>query len=224
MAQTQADNILDVFRTAASQRGCDIQISPRPETLSQTAHGSKFILDGAEYEISLCGDHQLLNASLAACGMKKLGISDTAIRAGLSKAKWPCRLEWVGGALIDGAHNPQGAQALREYLDKFFIGERITLVTGMMHDKSMREVAEILAPVCGKVIATAVDNEPRAALPEELCALYTELGADAQPVSGINNAIEKAMKLDGIKVFAGSLYIAGAVREYLAGQDCFNEN
>ena len=224
VVQTQAANILDVFKKAADERGCVLDIARMPAIIEKHAHGSRFDLDGTEYETGMCGEYQMLNASLAITGMKRLGIDDEAIIRGVKKAKWPCRLEWVNGALIDGAHNPQGAQALRDYLTTFFTGEKITLVTGMMHDKSMHEVAEILAPICTEIITTAVENEPRAALPDELCGVYTQLGANARPVEGVANAIEDAMKQDGIKVFAGSLYIAGAVREYLAGSDCFSEN
>lgn len=224
VVQTQAENILDVFKKAADERGCVLDIARTPVIIEKNAHGSRFNLDGFEYETGMCGEYQMLNASLAINGMKRLGIAEEAIVRGVKNAKWPCRLEWVKGALIDGAHNPQGAQALRNYLTTFFSGEKITLVTGMMHDKSMQEVAEILAPVCAEIITTAVENEPRAALPDELCAVYTQLGANARPVEGVANAIEDAMKQDGIKVFAGSLYIAGAVREYLAGSDCFSEN
>lgn len=223
VVQEQAGNILDVFRGITAERGCRLDISPMPVIISSNAYGTDFELDGHKYHINLCGRHQLLNASLAVYGMRRLGVSQSAIETGLAKAKWPCRLEWVNGALIDGAHNPQGAEALRDYLETWFAGERIVLVTGMMHDKQTEAVAKILAPVCSLVVATAVDNEPRAALPDEMAAIYAELGVETIAVEGINNAIDKAMKLDGIKVFAGSLYIAGAVREYFAGQDCFSE-
>lgn len=222
VVQAQAENILDVFRAAADERGCRLTIAQMPENIAETACGARFTLDGEEYEIALCGRHQLLNASLAISGLKTLGVPAEAIKRGLALAKWPCRLEWVNGVLIDGAHNPQGAQALRDYLEAHFPGESITLVTGMMHDKQMDEVARILAPACKRVIATAVSDEPRAALPQELQALYASLGVEALAAPEITAATDMAMKFDGIKVFAGSLYIAGAVREYLAGRDCFS--
>ena len=222
VVQTQAENILDVFRNAADERESDLIIADEPSVVTENAYGSRFMLGGDEYGINLCGRHQLLNASLAIRAMQKLGIPTDVIKRGVSKAKWPCRLEWVSGALIDGAHNPQGAMALREYLERFFAGSEITLVTGMMHDKQTHEVAAILAPVCTRVVATAVADEPRAALPGELKELYASLGAECSCVEGIADAIEYAMKYPGVKVFAGSLYIAGAVRQYLAGDECFD--
>ena len=64
-------------------------------------------------------------------------------------------------------------------------------------------------------------EESRAASPEELAEVYAREGAAVQAVAGVGNALEQAMAEDGIRVFAGSLYIAGAVRELLAGSECF---
>jgi len=218
--QEQAENILDVFRNTAAERGCEYIQAPLPELIEKSAYGAKFILDGREYSICMNGNYQLKNAALAIKGLRRMGIPEEAIVSGMAKAKWPCRLEWVNGALIDGAHNPQGALALREYLEEYFAGEEITLVTGMMHDKQIEECAKILAPVCNYVIATAVE-EDRAAEPGYLLEVYKNFGASGEAINGVPNAVEAAMKRSGVKVFAGSLYIAGAVRRYLAGDACF---
>ncbi len=222
VVEAQAESILAVFRAAANERGARLTIAQMPEIIDESAHGARFLRDAIEYETSLNGRHQLLNASLAISGLRELGIDPEAIRRGIQRTKWPCRLEWVKGALIDGAHNPQGARSLRDYLERFFPDRKIILVTGMMHDKQMQECADILAPICAQVIATNVD-EPRAAQPEELAAIYRVHGANVMTVNGVENAVDVAMKIEGLKVFAGSLYIAGAVRQTLAGDVCFPE-
>lgn len=222
VVQDQGENILNVFRAAADSRGSTLSVAPMPEIIERSAFGTRFILDGTEYSIGLSGNYQLKNAALAIYGLRKLGIPEDIIVRGMAKAKWPCRLEWVGGALIDGAHNPQGASALRDYVEEFFRGEKITLVTGMMRDKQIEECAHILAPMCDYVIATAVEEE-RAAEPEYLLGIYRELGAAGEAVHGVENAVKAAMTRDGVKIFAGSLYIAGAVRRCLAGDKCFGE-
>lgn len=222
VVQYQTENILNVFRNISRERGSELTIAPVPLIIEKTPYGTRFALDGIEYRIKLSGNYQLKNASLAICALRKIGISEDAIIRGIERAKWPCRLEWVKGVLIDGAHNTQGAMALREYVDEFFAGEKITLVTGMMHDKQIGECAKILAPMCDYVIATAVDEE-RAAEPEQLLDIYRALGAPGEAVNGVNNAVDAALKREGVKIFAGSLYIAGAVRQYLAGDNCFSE-
>lgn len=220
VVQEQAESVLDVFRNAAKSRGCDLNIAPLPKIISQDAHGSTFAMDGSHFSTGMLGDHQLLNASLVVTGMRRLGFTDNAIRKGLAIAKWPCRLEWVNGALIDGAHNPQGAMALRAYLTKFFPNEKITLITGMMHDKQIEECARILAPISKLVVCTAVEEE-RAAEPDYLKEVYSALGAETITIVGVENAVKYALGLPGVRVFAGSLYIAGAVRKCLAGDECF---
>ncbi|MGI6238159.1 MAG: bifunctional folylpolyglutamate synthase/dihydrofolate synthase [Christensenellales bacterium] len=217
VVQAQAEHILDVFRAAAREKNSALTIAKMPEILDETPYGTRFLLDGAAFEISLCGRHQLLNASLAIHALRIMGIADAHIQSGIAKAKWPGRLEWMQGALIDGAHNPQGARALRDYIERFYPGEKITLITGMMQDKQMQECAQILAPICARVIATAVD-EPRAALPEEMAAIYRALGIDAQPIAGVDRAVDAGMRHAGLRVFAGSLYLAGAVRAQLAAR------
>ena len=77
--------------------------------------------------------------------------------------------------LLDGAHNPQGARTLRDYLSEHFPDTRMTLITGMMRDKQIDACAAILAPLFSQVIATRVD-EPRAAEPEQVAATYAALG------------------------------------------------
>lgn len=74
----------------------------------------------------------------------------------------------MDGVLIDGAHNPQGAAVLAEYLRAHVPGRRVLLV-GMMHDKQVEACAKLLAPVASRVIATRVDD-PRAASAEEVAA------------------------------------------------------
>ena len=218
--QDQQESILQVFRDTARERGCPLTIAPVPELLSESPYGTRFRLDGTDYETHLCGRHQIKNASLAICGLKLLGVEPAAICAGIAQTRWPCRLEWVKGVLIDGAHNPQGARSLRDYLEACFPGERITLVTGMMRDKQVEACASILAPLCKKVICTAVE-EGRAASPEELATVYAREGCTVQAVTGVENATNQALAEEGLRVFAGSLYLAGAVRELLAGSECF---
>jgi dihydrofolate synthase/folylpolyglutamate synthase len=94
VVQDQAENILAVFRKAAGERGSKLTLARMPEIMEETAHGARFSLDGVEYQTSMNGRHQLLNASLAIGGLREMGINGEAIRRGIAKAKWPCRLEW----------------------------------------------------------------------------------------------------------------------------------
>ncbi len=68
--------------------------------------------------------------------------------------------------LLDGAHNPAGAEALRDYLADFG-RQPLTIVFGAMGDKQLDRIGELLFPLADNLILTAIDN-PRAASLETL--------------------------------------------------------
>jgi dihydrofolate synthase / folylpolyglutamate synthase len=69
--------------------------------------------------------------------------------------------------VIDVAHNPAGAWALRSALSERYEDRPLIFVFGAMRDKAISEMAEILFPLAERVIATRPEN-PRAASPEEI--------------------------------------------------------
>ncbi len=229
VAQAQDDEILDVFRRTAAEKNSALQIAPSPEALEQTAYASRFALDlpglgKAEYQINLPGQHQLKNASLALHGLNALRmrgfdrITQETMREGLKKAQWPGRIEWVEGVLLDGAHNPQGAESLKEYLQAHFKDVHITLLTGMMQDKQIEGCAEILAPLADLVVATQVDYE-RAAQAQDVAEIFARHGAKATlSEPSLPRALDLAREKTpegGVTVCAGSLYVAGDIRNLL---------
>ena len=108
-----------------------------------------------------------------------IAVPDGAVRAGLSGAVWPGRLERfrVDGTeiLLDAAHNPAGARALAAYLAE--IGwTGVTLLFGAMQDKDVRRMLEPLAPLCAAIVCTTAPT-PRAFAAEELAAIAAEVMA-----------------------------------------------
>ena len=203
-------SVLPVLESAARACGAPLDVVEEPEILAERAHGARFRFRGETYEISLAGRHQVGNAALALAALGLVGGLDfAAVRAGLAKTRWHCRLEWVDGVLIDGAHNPQGAAVLAEYLRAHVPGRRVLLV-GMMHDKQVEACAKLLAPVASRVIATRVDD-PRAASAEEVAAAYP----GAQAMDSLEDALALARADGGTVIACGSLYLAGAVRSLL---------
>lgn len=172
--------------------------------------------------INLPGRHQVDNARLALCllGLLKeqgLPVSGQAIIKGLAAARWPARLEWVGDdLLLDGAHNPQGAGALADYLRTFLPGKEAVLLTAMMADKQPAPCARLLAPHFRAIVCTQVD-EPRALPAAQLAAIYEAQGVPSYAQPHMGQALRRARALagDGPVVVAGSLYLAGAVRGML---------
>ena len=83
------------------------------------------------------------NAVTAVLVLRELGVPPE----GIKEARWPGRLECVSpnpDVILDGAHNPAGARALRKYLERFYTGRKLWLIYGAMRDKAVEEIAEIL--------------------------------------------------------------------------------
>ncbi|KAG0085912.1 hypothetical protein BGZ93_005966 [Podila epicladia] len=92
--------------------------------------------DGFQVWIPLLGDFQLENVATAVVAIRVMQqsgrwnrITDLSIQQGIKSTDWPGRLQWIepptaparvrGRMLIDGAHNPAAASALRAYVDEY---------------------------------------------------------------------------------------------------------
>jgi len=182
------------------------------------------LVDSLENGVNLAlrGRHQRDNAAVAvrlAELLRETGfdISDAAIVKGLETAQHPARLELIQhepAFLIDGAHNPAGAESLRTYLDEF-AKRPLTLVFGAMRDKQLEQIGEMLFPVADVLVLTAVDN-PRSATVEQLepiaqrFARGTVLKSDTS-AEALQIALDHTAR-EGMICVAGSLYLAGELR------------
>lgn len=169
--------------------------------------------------LSLLGAHQIENASVAvrlaeALRLHGFSISDEQIGAGLAAAEHPGRLELIPPFLLDGAHNPAGAQALRDYLDEFRTSW-LTLIFGAMSNKRLDQIAEILFPIPDRLILTTVNN-PRTAAVATLAPLAHRF-ARATVIETTSSAEAVRMAItqtpnDGLICVTGSLYLIGETR------------
>src|SRR6266705_452425 len=156
----QAEEVLDVIVRQCEAAGVE------PRFVEPSRHEN--------LSIGLRGRHQINNAATASALAEALrekgsAIPRAAIIKGVETARHPGRLElWAGPPriLFDGAHNPEAARALRDYLDEF-VTQPITMIFGAMRDKALAEMAAVLFPVVDQLILTELDN-PRAASLEVL--------------------------------------------------------
>lgn len=175
-----------------------------------------------QFSINLRGAHQIQNASVAvglAEALRQHGftISNEQIRLGLATATHPGRLELIPPFLLDGAHNPAGAPALRNYLDETGHGP-LTMIFAAMSDKRLDQIAEILFPIPDCLILTTVDN-PRAALLETLAPLAKQFARGtvietSSSAEAVRIAIAQTPK-DGLICITGSLYLIGETRQMI---------
>lgn len=167
----------------------------------------------ANVELNLRGDYQKMNAAIAIKAAQLLGIDDKNICAGLSRVEWAGRFEVINNSfVIDGAHNPHGAKALRQSLDKIFPHGKRVWVFGALKDKNFDEMIKILFRADDFVIVTPPDSE-RAASTEMLCRSLRENKIPCAAVEDNFAAIERLKNTSGdVKIIAGSLYLIGKVR------------
>jgi dihydrofolate synthase/folylpolyglutamate synthase len=172
--------------------------------------------------LGLRGQHQKDNAAVAIKLAELLrtegfAISDTAIVDGLKTAKHAGRLELIPhkpSFLIDGAHNPAGAQSLRAYLDQLAM-RPLTLVFGAMRDKQLEQMGETLFPIADTLVLTTIDN-PRSASLEMLQTIASRFAkgtvlASESSVEALRIALANTPG-EGLICIAGSLYLAGEMR------------
>ena len=169
----------------------------------------------AEVEINLLGEYQKINAVVAIQAAKLLNIDKKIIRAGLKKVEWAGRFEILNGVIIDGAHNPHGAAALRESLDKNFPDGKRIWIFGALADKNFNEMIEILFRADDFVIVTPPHSE-RAATVQILCKSLSEHGIKNVGVEKLSDAVKMLKETAGkVKIIAGSLYLIGAARKFI---------
>jgi len=184
----------------------------------------------------LVGRHQLRNLALAIAAAVELHsqgtvqITPETIAQGIRETHWPGRFQVLPAAednpeyVFDVAHNPAGAWALRSTLSAAYQSleksREITLVFGVMRDKAVQEITEILFPIAGHVIVTHANN-PRSASPDEIRKAAARVTADTDiaEAEDVASALERARKVAGRKglvVVTGSIYVVGEAMRTLA--------
>ena len=190
---------------------------------------------GADLEVDspLVGAHQHRNLALAIAaavelvGKHGLPVTPESIAAGIRQTRWPGRLEriqkdgreWV----LDVAHNPAGAWALRAGLSPLFAsggGKPRTLIFSCLRDKPVAELAQILFPLFEQVIFAPI-HSARAADIGDLLAAAQAVGASALAAQSVSQALQLARSIaaGGAIVISGSVFLVGEVRtQLLAGK------
>ncbi len=204
----------------------DVEHSAKVERRQTTLTLRTPVADYGECRLSLLGRHQIDNAitavrTLEAVAVRGLAPIDTAaIHLALAETRWPGRLDWRTwhghDVLVDGAHNPDGARALADFLRATGTGP-VPIVFGMMRDKAIGEALAVLAPVASHFVFTAPQS-PRAASPTALMALadVSAPGVPRRMADTPGEALREASSHRGPIVVAGSLFLAGEVLPLLA--------
>ena len=199
--------------------GTEVESSMEGQTF--TLHAGEYY--SSDYSIRLPGEHQIANTSVAIVAAKLVSkqddrINELALHIGVANTVWPGRLERIAQApdvILDGAHNPAGAEALRKALDKYYPEGKRIFVLGMMGDKDMTGVISRLIRPMDIVYTVKADDGARAAAAEELAGL---VGVQALAMSRLADAYEAAVSRadsDSVVCICGSLYLVGNFKNLL---------
>jgi dihydrofolate synthase/folylpolyglutamate synthase len=186
---------------------------------------------GEEIDVDspLAGRHQLRNLALAIATAEELAqfgfrVTPKQIEQGIRETHWRGRFQVLPPSaatqqremVLDVAHNPAGAWALRSALSETFSGRELTLVFAAMRDKAVQEMAEILFPIAEQVVVTQVAN-PRAASTSELMQAGSRTGAAMCAEETVPGALARAREVgkpESVIVVTGSIFLVGeAMRE-----------
>jgi dihydrofolate synthase/folylpolyglutamate synthase len=177
----------------------------------------------------LVGRHQLRNVALAIAAAEELGkkglagITPQSMERGIRETRWPGRFQVLPASgdraemVLDVAHNPAGAWALRSALSERYDDRPLIFVFGALRDKAISEMTEILFPLAQRVIAARPEN-PRAASPEEIREAGQRTGAEIATIPDVRMAFDMAQRTAdsrAVIVVTGSIYLVGEVMQIL---------
>lgn len=229
ITSAQDERALEVIEHTAKELGVPLirSDSVALEVISQSLRGSEVRFKGKVFTIGLSGDHQIENAKTALAALEALNkkqlisVGINSIADGFGKAVNPARLELLGDdpiVLLDGAHNPNGIEALKKAVGRFLPDKKIFCVTGMLADKDIDSSIKLLNGVFESVYTVPVNN-PRAISAEALAEKYKSACADvksfARAEEAFDEALSKASEENGAVLICGSLYLAGEIRPYI---------
>ncbi len=224
----QKENALEVVTSRCDSLGIQPVIAENSIAVinEQDSNDSKrFSTSENEYEsvsLSLKGDHQTENASVAILiaeliAKRGFEISIRAVKAGLESANHQGRLEFNDGFLFDGAHNLQGARALRNYLSRN-VDQPIIMIFGTMGGKDIASISKELFPLAERLILTTPKiNRAMAASEIAERANVTDISVC---IDSPKKALEFAVKArsqyeNALILVTGSLYLVGEIKAEL---------
>lgn len=234
----------EVIRQTCRERGCrlvelgtdfDVNYFPPRDAASDAAEAAfDFVYRSAERHlrysrvvIRLLGRHQAVNAAVALAALAQLPVAsdrawhipEAAVRTGLSRLRWPARIEVVARrptVIIDGAHNVASIRALVEVLNESFSARRRILVFASTQDKEIVGMLRELLGQFDEVILTQYTDNPRGVPVAELAAVAEQVSRRpfrvAPSPAEAWQAARASASPDDLVCVTGSFYIAAQIR------------
>ena len=227
ISSPQREEALNVIERTCKENGVPLirSESLNIEVKRQSLSGTTLIYNGLELCLRLLGTHQVENAATALAAIEQLRkhfkITDDNIKDGFSITTNPARFELLSESpviILDGAHNPDGISAMAEAFKMYFNDDKAVLILGMLSDKDSKSSVKLLKGMFDTVYTVPVDN-PRTLSAESLAEECKPYFDNVESFGSVFEAFDKAYALckdsGRTLVIAGSLYLAGEVRQYI---------
>lgn len=208
----QKEEVGEILKEATLAQGDKLTLVTK-ETVNEMKH----------VELSLRGVYQSINAATAVTTIRVLmeefeKVNENAIEYGLKNAKWQGRFERILDTpvfIIDGAHNPDGAEALAESIKFYFTNKRIIYIMGILRDKEYEKIVQKTVPLADEVITITTPTN-RGFSGEELLNEVKKYQGNVFYAKSCEEAVRKAIasanKEDVIIAF-GSLTFLSEIKE-----------
>lgn len=167
------------------------------------------VIQDRKYEFPLLGLYQKSNLSLVMKALEYFKVSPKALKEGLKTVHWSARLEYIKqkNLIIDGAHNPDGANELKKSLDYYFRGQKRTFIYSTLNTKDYEKIAEILFNPDDTVYFYEFNNKNAVS--------YNEFTKKVNFIKNIKmfnpENLNNILNCNGLKIVTGSLYMIGSL-------------
>jgi dihydrofolate synthase/folylpolyglutamate synthase len=239
---TQPEAAEVIRETAADKRASlylvDEQFTYEPSGGDQ--NGQTFVFRGPfrelQISIGLLGEHQCANAAGAMMTLEVMRqylafvLDDEDLLAGFRNARWAGRLEQVSGnprIVLDGAHNPEGAESLAKSLSSIYRYRKLILMMGMLANKHHEAYLKHILPLVDTLILTEpdfrrkMDAAEMAGIVEKLRPSYAKEHVEVIVEQDWRKALallKSRTEAEDLGVVSGTLYLISDVRAALLHQ------
>jgi len=236
VSSAQEPSVLAVLEKASGQIAEGFKLESRDFQVSEflsTDTGQSISISGltgqyGPYAAPVFGSHQGQNLAVAVAAVEAflgggaIQIADDILRSAISDVSSPGRLQLIKtepALLLDGAHNPAGAQILANALRSEFSDKPLVGLVAVLADKDVASVLANLAGVFEAVVITQ-SSSPRSMPAAELELVASQsLGEDVSSISDFQLALEqakqRAIELGGMVVVTGSITLVGDVIKFI---------
>ncbi len=210
---SQSDAVKQVIMHACEENAVPFKMAFKPENTKLSLKGTGFLGPASagnedkkkhRWNSPLIGMHQADNAALAITAAWALRdaypdmfgrITDDKIQRGLDMTVWPGRMQILSRSpltVVDGAHNPDAARRLKESVDRLFEDRHRILIMGMLKDKDIDTVADIMCKDADIVLTITPPENPRALRSVELAGVVSRYNDNVSSLDSVEEAVEIA--------------------------------